>query len=275
MNTHYTPATTEGHESLGVRLGIVSPDYPESQAFSRGRMFLGIYASVIALFAVSFVALTIFVKDNATLQFDLRVAHWIQGTNLPSFLHAITQSPIYSQGLTFVSDIGNSPWSFIAYGVVFVALFVLGLRIEAAVAVGGSVVAFVLGTLLRSYIDRARPSAHFLHVAQHIGGAGFPSGHVMMYVTLFGFAFYVVLIAFRKNVLSIAVLAVLAFLVITIGLSRVYLGAHWPTDTTGAYLLGWLMVAGMIEIHRTVLSHVRLNRPAAAPPVPQGQVRTA
>lgn len=253
MKPLYKSVNSAENDSLGVKLHIVSPGYPSTREFTRGRALLALYTSVVALFAAAFLGLSILVKANDTLQFDVKIGHWIQGTNPPALIAWLTQSSIYSWVLTNLSAIGNSPWSYVSYAGVFLVLFVLGLRIEAGVALGGSVLAAVAGSLLRTFIDRARPSVHFLNVAQHISGAGFPSGHVMMYVTLFGFAFYVVLIAWRWNALKVITLTVLALLVILIGMSRVYLGAHWPTDTTGAYLLGWLFVAGMIEVHRTLV----------------------
>jgi membrane-associated phospholipid phosphatase len=118
------------------------------------------------------------------------------------------------------------------------------------------------GVAMRNMVNSTRPSPHFLHVTAQIGGGGFPSGHVMLYATLFGFAFYVVIVAFRRNPFKFVMLAVLALFVILIGPSRVYLGHHWPTDIVGAYLISFLVVAGMIETHLGLLRHFAASREA-------------
>ncbi len=253
MNAQYAPTKRAGPDSFGVRAGIVSPDYPVLAKFRRGGPLLGLYVGIVSLFAATFVVLTFLVKENDTQRFDRTLGEWIQGTNPPAIIAWLTQSAPYDWVMSNLSALGNFPLAAVVYIAVFAGLYFLGLRLEAVVAVAGSALAFVIGMLLRSIIDRARPSPAFLHIMGHVSGPGFPSGHVMMYVTLFGFVFYIAVVAFRWNAFKAVTLLVTGLLVVLIGMSRVYLGAHWPTDTTAAYLVGWLVVAGMVEIHRVLL----------------------
>ena len=47
-----------------------------------------------------------------------------------------------------------------------------------------------------------------------------------------------------------AAFAVFGLLIALIGVSRVYMGAHWPSDAVGAYLAGGLWLMLMIEVYR-------------------------
>jgi undecaprenyl-diphosphatase len=134
-----------------------------------------------------------------------------------------------------------------------------------AVAAGGSVALTIVG---KQAIGRARPP-HVLAVAPFESSPSFPSGHTLNSWVILLLAAY--LVCCKAKSLRTRVVAVVAALVLAIamGLSRVYLGAHWLTDVLVAWTLGsaWLIV--VITAHRLALTVVRRpGRPAgpAAPP---------
>jgi undecaprenyl-diphosphatase len=119
----------------------------------------------------------------------------------------------------------------------------------AAILVLGSVIGGVLlSSILKLGIDRPRPDlvAHLVEVHT----ASFPSGHAMLsavvYLTLGGLLSRVE----SPRRIKIYVLSVAVILTVLIGVSRVYLGVHWPTDVLAGWCAGatWAVLCSRIAL---------------------------
>lgn len=100
---------------------------------------------------------------------------------------------------------------------------------------------------------RPRPSG-VAHVTTHLGGYSYPSGHVGFFVWLSVLAMVLLARNRLRRALYIAGWVVAAVLVVAAALSRIYVGAHWPSDVVGGFLVGvaWTCLS---------LSLGRLTRP--------------
>ncbi len=127
-----------------------------------------------------------------------------------------------------------------------------------AAAMGGGL---LLNKCLKLYFSRPRPD--YVTPLQHVDSYSFPSGHALLasviYLTLGALlARFVATKSLRIYIISIAVL--LAFIV---GVSRVYLGVHYPTDV----LAGW--TAGLLwAIICWLVARALQRRGAVEPPGP-------
>lgn len=131
-----------------------------------------------------------------------------------------------------------------AMGIVF--LWLLG-QTKAAVAffiVGAivGVVAFLGDYTLGAIVDRTRPLVD--GAANPNTNPSYPSGHVFGSTVMFGFWGYLgIYYRLPRKILAVFLVSLATF-IFAVGLSRVYLGAHWPSDVAAGYLLGviWLML---------------------------------
>ena len=110
-------------------------------------------------------------------------------------------------------------------------------------AVGGGVLA---STLLKNAFERARPD--LVPHGSYVATASFPSGHSMMAAVV-----YLTLGALLARVepslrVKTFVLGVAALLTLLVGVSRVYLGVHWPTDVLAGWAVGaaWALLFWLI-----------------------------
>jgi len=115
-------------------------------------------------------------------------------------------------------------------------LFLHRRRAQAIVFLASVVTAQVAAEVLKGWIDRPRPM-----LVPHndlVYSASFPSGHaVMTPVVYFTLAVVVADLEPRRGLKAILPVCS-GLLVLAVGISRVYLGVHWPTDVLAGWALG-------------------------------------
>jgi undecaprenyl-diphosphatase len=148
-----------------------------------------------------------------------------------------------------VSRFGSAPQAVVIDGALIVGLYALRYRIEAAFLLLSVAGAGILVWLVKVLVRRPRPAGPDVHVLERVNGFSFPSGHVVSYVALFGFLAYLVVIKARSPVLHWGVVSLCLALLVLIGPSRIYLGAHWTSDVFGGYLLGGLWLSGVLHAY--------------------------
>ncbi|HEV2668680.1 MAG TPA: phosphatase PAP2 family protein [Blastocatellia bacterium] len=124
------------------------------------------------------------------------------------------------------------------------------LKIEAACLLISLGSIWLLTNAIKIIVGRPRPSPDVVEVYEHPATCSFPSGHVTSYMALYGFLFYLVYTLMRPSPLRSALLIVCGAMMGLVGVSRVYLGAHWASDVFGGYCLGFLWLALTIYVYR-------------------------
>ncbi len=170
---------------------------------------------------------------TAQVALDHRVTNWFHAYATPGFT-------AIARAVTFCGSVG-----FVTAVAVGCAIFFAGRRawnrlIAVALTMGGG---SLLNLLLKHFFHRQRPVLENPLVT--LTSYGFPSGHTMGSTLLYGLLALIALRFVRPLAWRIAIFAVAIIMIALVGLSRIYLGAHYLTDVLGAIAIGiaWLTFA--------------------------------
>ncbi|MEL7562997.1 phosphatase PAP2 family protein [Dehalogenimonas sp. 4OHTPN] len=172
--------------------------------------------------------LAVFIGSDPAKAFDTAVFNAVQEL----------RSPFLDAPMRAVSFLGETGPSIIVAVPFAVWLWVKGFRREAVwFVIALAAVAGVTG-VLKEIIDRPRPDG---------GGLSFVSGHTSYFTVFAGYLFFTLQKVVGNRRWLIGWRIGLVALVVLTGFSRVYLGAHWPTDVLGGFLLGILLLAPVLR----------------------------
>jgi len=190
---------------------------------------------------IVFIVLSIVVFFVPHFNLDILISEKIQGIN----------SSLFSNTMWLVSSIGNQPLMVYIVGLTGLLLYILKLQTEAifcTLSVAGSV---LLGSLIKVLINRARPSSDLVQVMVSLSDKSYPSGHVLAFTVFFGYLLFLLLKKTSNKAQKIILSIILIFFIVTIGISRIYLGVHWASDVLGGYLLGAICLIFAIRLYNS------------------------
>jgi membrane-associated phospholipid phosphatase len=155
------------------------------------------------------------------------------------------ESPATRNWFVFITEFGSFPvMTGLAIGGALVLMMahrrLLALVWLLAPAGGG-----LLDEALKHFYVRERPS--FPDSAIHETTLSFPSGHSVASVVGYGLLAYVLVLFLPRWWMRILTIVVLGLLALSIGFSRVYLGAHYLTDVMGGFAVGGCWLAACIS----------------------------
>lgn len=207
----------------------------------------------VTIMTVAFAILTFLVVTVPTFPIDLKITHGLQSIN----------NSFFSWLMTFISWAGISPQSFIITAIIIVLIYVLGYHWEATASLIAASTVELLNLLIKVLVHRVRPSVNLVHVTSLLKSYSFPSGHVMFYIGFFGFLCFLIFTILKPSWLRTSMLVIFGGHVVLVGISRIYLGEHWPSDVAGAYLLGGLCLIGYIQLYRWGKARFFVQQPIA------------
>jgi undecaprenyl-diphosphatase len=195
-------------------------------------------------------------RHNGLSTSDVLHLHW--------FIEHRTDALV--SGSRVVSEIGSPAVLGIAAVAAAVWLWMRGLRLGLALAPGlAFAVAAAAATAMKTIVGRHRPPISLHLVTEN--NASFPSGHATNATAFFvTFALITAIFVLRKPLTKAIVVIGSDLAAATVGISRLILGVHWPTDVLAGWALG-LSAALVVTIVAALAAsaHRTENAPQRAP----------
>lgn len=170
-------------------------------------------------------------KDSI-VRFDTALTGFVTGW--PGWLHT---------PMLVVTTLGQPAVMCIAAGAVMLYAW-QNARPNITYGLGIGVAAMLANSLLKHFIHRTRPDT--LYVSEmYFKTSSFPSGHAFGVTVICGLLLYLSL-KYIAEPWGIAIAISLGAFILLVGISRIYLGAHYPTDVIAGWMLGgiaaWLII---------------------------------
>ena len=207
------------------------------------------------MWVLGLVTLSIFAALVGNFPGEVAVTTWVQSWQT-SWLDTVMEA---------VSEPGYGLLGPIILALTVVLLYLKGLRNESLLLLALALMSNGISSALKELIARPRPSIDFVEVFQSHRDYSFPSGHVMSYMVFLGVLAVIATARMKPGLFRIVVQGGLALGVAGIGVSRIYLGAHWFGDVVAAYAVGAALVAAAVVIENYMTSVKR--RGAAEEPL--------
>lgn len=182
----------------------------------------------------------------SSFYYSTEITHW--DYQIGSFFYDL-RSPLLTELEVLITRLANVSGQVVITLIITLVLLVLkkwrtGIWYGLTVLLGAG----ALNGLVKNIFQRVRPD-QISHLIEQ-GGYAFPSGHAMGSMIIFGGLLFLVIRSIHtkngntsgwKWLLTL----ILGLLILSIGLSRIYLGVHYPSDVIGGFSLGlaWLSLS--------------------------------
>lgn len=198
--------------------------------------------AVVTLGIMTFVEIADDMTEADGQAFDGMVLHWMQPVpgqpRGPWWLHEAAADLTSLGGISVLTL-----FALVALGM----LLILRKRLSALLLVVGLLGGVGLSEGLKALFERQRPPLHYQAVETL--NASFPSGHALLSTVFYLTVAVMMTRAFPKRRLKAYVLGVGMIFALIVGLTRVYLGAHWASDVMAGWCIGaaWAMALWLVS----------------------------
>jgi len=219
-----------------------SPSFPSSRLRRMGRHMRDLHATlgpvlpVGLLFAAAslllFLLLAVLIERGSTLGFDHFLLLWLDARSNPRLDTVALE--VTSLGSIYVTGVGLI--------IASVLLWQTRHRFSAVLLWAAVAGGWGLNPLLKALFDRPRPELFEWRVP-HAGRSSYPSGHAMTAMIFYATIAYLLIRLESTRAFKGLTLTFFVVVILLVGVSRVYLGVHYPSDVIGGFFVGFAWAA--------------------------------
>lgn len=197
---------------------------------------------IILIIVIAYLGISLRIDSEGLVRFDQAIIEFIQqfrSKALTMFMIVVTTIGSYKveYPILFLAVIGIWILRRKLFFPVLLVINLLGVRL--------------FNQLLKIIIERPRPAGDYLVEAS---GYSFPSGHAMVSIGFYGFISFLIYNEMKERTNKAKYIPWLfGILIFCIGLSRIYLGVHYPSDVIAGFLMGGLWLSFCIIVSVTIL----------------------
>lgn len=192
-----------------------------------------VIAISMGIFAVTFMFLLKNVLQNRIYEFDQFVY---------SFIKVHIKNPT-TNILKMLTNLGGASFV-ISFTIILIGI--IKNKKYTICMVANLVGVTVLNQILKFMVQRPRPEESYQLIKET--GFSFPSGHSMASMAFYGLLMYFVYKKIEHRKLKWLICIVLMIVILTIGMSRIYLGVHYASDVLAGFCLSILYLILFIKI---------------------------
>lgn len=211
--------------------GATSKIQAESERLLSAAIVVGLLGAAAALMLLVFLGREI--RAGIAPAFDESVRSLVHSVASPWLTTIMIAASLY-----------GGPGTLTPIGIVLALVFLVKKWHRGALLVAITLAgAGLLDGLLKFSFARIRPAAFFDYPLP--GSASFPSGHALFATSFFGGLAPLLSARLKTPALRILVWCIAVFLIAVVGLSRVYLGVHYPSDVLAGFAVGTIWVTAI------------------------------
>lgn len=177
---------------------------------------------------ILFICLIIFLAIAEDV-FDQEIMH------LDQLGYQLVSTHLISQGATpiaiFITNLGGT--TILILITILLVATIKNKKIALTVVLNPLIITGI-NLLLKSIVQRPRPTQSPLITET---GFSFPSGHSMVSMAFYGYLIYLIAKFIKNKLLKVILIVLLSILIISIGISRIYLGVHYTSDVIAGFMI--------------------------------------